>query len=164
MFLNNKPITVLVKAICFYFFTFSTQAATAQEKIVLRSAPLEETEIDGKIYTDDFSVMLEGANPFINVIELSNQFSRGGAERKPWSDSHWPTYRGLIATRYEDPYRPDTEVWRDHYNFYQNNPAEIYLASQQTDLLSPAEKYFCLLYWFLGSTQYWTATSSASDA
>lgn len=62
----------------------------------------------------------------------------------PWTDSYWPTYKGLIAFRYADPMISESKVWLDHYNYYLMNRPE-WVAANNPNILSPAEKYDLLV-------------------
>lgn len=57
--------------------------------------------------------------------------------QSPWSDSYWPTYRGLTAMRYADPAFPNSMDWRANADYLLARIG----ASADVDQLSPAEKY-----------------------
>ncbi len=98
-------------------------------------------------FHEDFKVILEGHTPVTHIRALDENFNsaRVADDRLPWSDSYWPTYRGLIATRYMDSRLPNTKSWPTHHNFFLSNPPESYLSSGRINQLSPAEKYDILV-------------------
>lgn len=59
----------------------------------------------------------------------------------PWSDSFWPTTKGLIGRRWGDPNYPDAKTWVENFNYIQSSPA----INKPIDQLSASEKYDLLL-------------------
>lgn len=108
----------------------------------------------GPDFTDDFRVILEGHPAITNLPALNESFNSSRvAPLAPWSDSYWPTYRGLIATRYADPGLPDSKSWPTHHNFYLSRSSDSYIYSGKVNQLSPAEKYDLLV-----GDRNWTLT------
>ncbi len=140
-FLNVKLIFIS----CLLIFTNYT---TAFAQVIIRSAPAT-----GEGFTDDYKVMLEERESETNALRLAEVFSAGFVKEKPWSDSYWPTYRGIIAHRYTDNLVPENKIWSDHYRYYRNNPPNSFINANQINELSPAEKYDLLI----GDTN-WTLT------
>ncbi len=97
--------------------------------------------------------MIEGHPPITNIKALNQSFNSSQVAIEPWSDSYWPHYRGLIATRFSDPRLPDTKSWPTHHNFYLSHSAESYINSGRVNQLSPAEKYDLLI-----GDRNWTLT------
>lgn len=57
-------------------------------------------------------------------------------ERKPWSDTYWPSNQGGLASRWHDPLRPNA------WSYELNTETQVQTMSQESlALLSPAEKY-----------------------
>lgn len=94
--------------------------------------------------SDDFIMLLEGEVP-VTHIDSIDQFNPGHTHQVPWSDSYWPIYKGLIATRYQMSNHPNSGGWSTYYNHYQNHPAHTLIRSGRIDELSPAEKYDLLI-------------------
>lgn len=62
-------------------------------------------------------------------------------EEAPWSDSFWPTQKGLVARRWLDQTFPNSTDWFVNYTYYQATPTWLV----NPDVLSPAEKYDLLV-------------------
>lgn len=62
------------------------------------------------------------------------------ASVKPWSDSYWPIYQGVIANRYADPEFPASMNWKANNDYLQAR-----IGAGATQILSPAEKYDLLV-------------------
>ncbi len=60
---------------------------------------------------------------------------------RPWSDSYWPHYLGVLAFRYGDPNYPLSRDWQVNYDYVMSRLGK---AADIADL-SPAEKYDLLV-------------------
>lgn len=65
-------------------------------------------------------------------------------ETKPWSDSYWPIYAGMLGQRYNDLEMRFSE-FKDYLAYYENNPVEKLIANKAFDILAPSEKYDFIL-------------------
>jgi len=102
-----------------------------------RQAPDDTDNAIGFIYRAPITVAIDEVNP---------HWQAAAAHERPFNDSYWPTYRGIVAYRYLDRNVPDSTSWSDHHSYYISHPAESYLTSpEQTKKLSPAEKYDLLV-------------------
>lgn len=61
-------------------------------------------------------------------------------ETKPWSDSYWPIYAGMLGQRYNDLEMRFFE-FKDYLDYYKKNPVEKLIANKAFDILAPSEKY-----------------------
>lgn len=60
----------------------------------------------------------------------------GELERKPWSDTYWPSYQGGLANRWNVPSGPDA------WSYELQTEAQVQTMTQEAlAMLSPAEKY-----------------------
>ncbi len=135
---------ILIVAVANLFFTTPTLTQS-----------IEPEAVPGE--NDDFLVLLEGLPATTNIDELDLSFTKGVTSQKPWSDSYWPVYKGVIASRYKMQSQPTSSRWQDYYNHYERNPAEGLIAAGQIDKLSPAEKYDLLIgdrNWSLTKTMW----------
>lgn len=118
---------------------------------ISQTAPSAAPE-EGPGFTDHFTPLLEGHAALTQIFSLQ-AYNQAQVIREPYSDSYWPTYRGLIATRYADPNSPNTKSWPTHHQFYLSHPSASYVSSGRINQLSPAEKYDLLV----GDSE-WTLT------
>lgn len=81
--------------------------------------------------------------------------ARGMASVNPWSGSYWPYHRGLLGARYADPNYSKSRNFIDNYTNFYATPTESYLAPENVQYLSPAEKYDLLI-----GDHAWTLTSN----
>lgn len=58
----------------------------------------------------------------------------------PWSDSYWPTYKGILANRYADPRFPSSMDWKVNADYVSSH-----MGVASVNSLSPAEKYDLLI-------------------
>lgn len=69
-------------------------------------------------------------------VELASLPKEGELTRKPWTDTYWPSYRGGIASRWNDPSRPDA------FTYPLQGEAQLRgMSLAERANLSPAEKY-----------------------
>lgn len=134
--------TYTMLSILFYIFLFTATKTRAQT--------ISHEALPGS--GDDFISLLDGEIPSLNIEEVDH-FNPGLTNQVPWSDSYWPTYKGLIASRYQMGSHPNSGSWTDYHNHYLRNPAEQLLSSGNISQLSPAEKYDLLI-----GDRNWTLT------
>lgn len=129
---------------------------------VFDSKPLSAPQV-GEGFTDDYRAIVGEKIEAQNILELDKTLNHGKVLGQPWSSSYWPTYKGLIASRYADPNRPQSKLWSEHYAYYLLHPSADWLQTQEMASLSPAEKYDLLVGdsdW--GLTQYmWSKGAEA---
>ena len=81
----------------------------------------------------------------INVNDMDARLlTRVALDPVPWTDSYWPTYKGLLGARYADQSYPNSADWAANNSYVVANPASAILAYGDRDAinrLSPAEKY-----------------------
>src|SRR3954467_10833214 len=41
----------------------------------------------------------------------------------PWSDDYWAIYRGVLGHRYGDSLFPESDDWKENYDYIQRHPA-----------------------------------------
>lgn len=86
---------------------------------------------------------------FTSLKAIEDNFLLNASIRRDmWSGDYWPTYRGGIATRYNDPFYPNDLHWLTNYNYYLANPRDTLLGNnfnQAMLYLSPAEKFDLLI-------------------
>lgn len=93
----------------------------------------EKNQITRFLYNPTFSrnlLEMEKAN----LLQVTLQ-------EAPWSDSFWPTRKGLIARRWRDASFPNSNTWADNYGYVQFWPPFII----STDTMAPSEKYDLLV-------------------
>lgn len=80
-----------------------------------------------------------------NLQDMENRgLSNVNLDPSPWSDSYWPTHKGVAGNRYADPGFPKSKTWQTNYFYIQTHPASAIARTGNTmliDRLSPAEKY-----------------------
>ncbi len=88
------------------------------------------------------------ARDLVDRLEHSSleSMSRAGLlsarlEKRPWSDSYWPIYQGVLANRYADPGFPGVRDWKRNTDYVLNSLGN----AGSVDRLSPAEKYDLLV-------------------
>jgi hypothetical protein len=86
-----------------------------------------------------------GSSILYNVRDMDGrQLTRSTVDPMPWTDSYWPTHKGLLGARYADKGFPNSKDWSVNNSYIVANPASAVLAygdRQAIDRLSPAEKY-----------------------
>lgn len=76
-----------------------------------------------------------------SLIEMDQkQLTQGSVSQRPWSDSYWPYYTGILANRYADRSFPRSRKWEENNDYILKN-----LGLGDVENLSPAEKYDLLL-------------------
>jgi hypothetical protein len=60
---------------------------------------------------------------------------------QPWSGDYWAVYKGGLSKRYADPHFPSNKDWKVNHDYLQS----VLGTTQDTTLLSPAEKYDLLV-------------------
>jgi len=77
------------------------------------------------------------------ITTHSSAWQSGAAIEKPWNDSYWPTFRGILAYRYMNKSSmPSSKAWASYYSYFVANPPETVLNSQNNHKrLAPSEKY-----------------------
>lgn len=144
-FTNWKSVSLYMLTLLVHIFVHNYSWAN--------TSPMAAPE-EGPNFTDDFRVILEGHPAITDITQIDGKnLNAAQVSLEPWSDSYWPTYRGLIATRYGDSRMPNTKSWPTHYNFYLSHPSDSYVYSGRVDQLSPAEKYDLLI-----GDRNWTLT------
>jgi hypothetical protein len=111
--------------------------------LAAQTSPSAAPEV-GEGFTDSFMPLLEGHPALTHFLSLQS-FNSSQVSREPWSDSYWPTYRGLIAARFADQRAPESKSWFNHHQFYVSHPSVNYVSSGHVSQLSPAEKYDLLI-------------------
>lgn len=90
-------------------------------------------------------IFVEPGHIVKNLKEMETLLiSKSKLPTPPYSDSYWPTYKGIAGIRYADPDFPNSKVWLDNFSYIQARPAlDIMNMSSvsEMDKLSPAEKY-----------------------
>ncbi len=94
---------------------------------------------------DDFRVIVGQDAYSTSAVAIDRAYKSGQVKLAPWSDSYWPVYKGLIASRYADPTQPNNKVWYNYYSHYLSRPSSTYVTSNQINQLSPSEKYDLLV-------------------
>lgn len=83
------------------------------------------------------------------IRKLSAMPTRGELERKPWSDSYWPIYMGVLGQRYADSEFPFSMDWKTNFEGTHGARAASRLLDQEGNeaikKLSPSEKYDLLV-------------------
>lgn len=153
-------ITLQLIIISLFIFPLKMGWSKNIEKIY----PATEPEI-GEDFTDDYKVILGDNSATISVTLIDKYFNAGQVELRPWSDSYWPVYKGLIASRYADKSQPDDKNWYSYYSHYISKSSNSYVSSGDINILSPSEKYDLLIgdsNWNL--TQYmWNKGKASFD-
>lgn len=80
----------------------------------------------------------------LNEIEKHNLFKKN-LSVQPWSDDYWALAKGVLGKRYADPNKKEMSDWKAERNYVEENPVNIFLEQNLTDLLSPSEKYDLLV-------------------
>lgn len=62
-------------------------------------------------------------------------------QKAPWSDSFWPTRKGMLGRRWRDPGFPNSNNWFDNYTYYTLFPP----ITLNPEAMSPSEKYDLLV-------------------
>lgn len=76
----------------------------------------------------------------------------------PWPDDYWAIYQGVLGRRYADPNFPASNVWKENFDYVEENPASEIMSGGDSDainLLSPSEKYDLLV-----GDEAWTLTKA----
>lgn len=121
--------------------------AFARTPINPLSAPLPD---------DDFHIFIDQATSINNVTQLSARgLARGAASFPMWAGSYWPIHQGLLGERFADPNFPRSKVFTDNYTYFQLHPPDEFVALNQINQLSPAEKYDLLV-----GDSNWTLTNA----
>lgn len=141
MFMNCLKYIAISTSLVSFLFTVSV---THAQEVSIMQAPEEY---------DDFMIFLEGAAPINQVRHIDRHYTSGVADVKPWSNSYWPIYKGLLANRYAMPSAPDSGSWFDFHRHYKNHSSESLLTSGKIKEMSPAEKYDLLV-----GDRNWTLT------
>lgn len=115
-------------------------------------------------YSDSAYRLVDNSRTMLKNVHQMDQQSLQAArlQEQPWSDTYWPLYNGSLGDRYADPekWSENPNNWQEYYDFANIfKPVSQYLASGQTDLLSPSEKYDLLV-----SDQSYTLTKKMWDS
>lgn len=141
-------------------------------KEVIYSSHQKRSHIREKIIASSFypASLAAGANnlarffpshaTLIKKIEELQSLEKGSLEKQAWSGDYWPTYRGGIGSRYEDPNLPKGVDFKMFYDYFQNRPSIDFDNFEVVQNLSPSEKYDILM----GDSNFTLTKWSFSDA
>lgn len=116
----------------------------------LLGEPLLSGKSELQIMNDDFRKLVEVFSQdgfyLTNIQQIdSAKLQSGQAARGGWSYHAWPAYKAGLAYRYLDPSYQRSDLWQDLVHEYERAPPLLMIANEQTDLLSPIEKYEYLI-------------------
>lgn len=102
----------------------------------------QEAPRPGDLYTG----LVFRSGPFTTLSQFDSQrFLYGAANFRPWNGSYWPTQKGMLAHRYNDPGFPNSKTWSVNRAYWEAAPGSSLVASGRIEALSPAEKYDLLV-------------------
>lgn len=95
---------------------------------------------------DDFKKLLEvypgNLDYKTNIFDIEDAgLSRGQSKFGFWSYHYFPIYKGGIAQRYLSPIFAEGEDWPLLYKAYLTSPPALLISNENSEILSPIEKY-----------------------
>jgi hypothetical protein len=144
----NSPPTKSKKGTIFFNNSQILTSTFVELKSKLRSSIIPKTK-SAFNSNDRVDSLVDTQNIERNIVNMEkSSLTQGEVLNRPWSDDYWPTYRGLIGSRYADEEFDYLSEWIESFNYIERNEASIIYDSKdsiQIDKLSPSEKYDLLL-------------------
>jgi hypothetical protein len=131
-----------------------------------------------ELYNDNPARLIDNGSTMVQTLEdmEAKSLKKAALAVTPWSDYYWATYKGFLGYRYTDPNFPDSDRFKDNYDYaLKNRLRDVVASGDQTaiDNLSPGEKYDLLLGGLSGlggqssghlTSRMWASANRYADA